>query len=161
MADLCQVPLDDRLGLVIQRARRFVEDQDPRVGDEIGQEVVVIYVEGDPDRPLITGCVYNAEQMPAYKPDDKKTMTCFKSNSSPGGSGFNEIRLDDTAGKEELYIHAQYDMDTLIEHDMKVVFDFAQRITVLDYGSVLAEGTPAEIRASPEVRRRYLGEAIL
>jgi branched-chain amino acid transport system ATP-binding protein len=47
----------------------------------------------------------------------------------------------------------------VIEHDMEIVFDFAQRITVLDYGRVLAEGTPAEIRASPEVRRRYLGEA--
>ncbi|HEX3500149.1 MAG TPA: ABC transporter ATP-binding protein [Stellaceae bacterium] len=47
----------------------------------------------------------------------------------------------------------------VIEHDMEIVFDFARRITVLDYGSVLAEGTPAEIRASQEVRRRYLGEA--
>jgi branched-chain amino acid transport system ATP-binding protein len=47
----------------------------------------------------------------------------------------------------------------VIEHDMEIVFDFAERVTVLDYGSVLAEGTLAEIRASPEVRRRYLGEA--
>jgi branched-chain amino acid transport system ATP-binding protein len=47
----------------------------------------------------------------------------------------------------------------VIEHDMEIVFDFARRITVLDYGSILAEGTPAEIRASAEVRRRYLGEA--
>jgi branched-chain amino acid transport system ATP-binding protein len=46
-----------------------------------------------------------------------------------------------------------------VEHDMDVVYALADRIMVLDYGSVLAEGTPAEVRANPEVRRVYLGEA--
>jgi type VI secretion system secreted protein VgrG len=83
----------------------------------IGQEVVVEFLEGDPDRPLITGRVYNAEQMPPWKLPDAKAVTGLKSNSTPGGGGYNEVSLDDTKGKEKITIHGQHDMATTIEHD--------------------------------------------
>jgi type VI secretion system secreted protein VgrG len=83
----------------------------------IGQEVVVTFLEGDPDQPLIVGCVYNAEQMPPYKLPDNKVMGGWKSNTSPGGGGSNEISFNDTKGKEMVTIHAQYNMGTTVEHD--------------------------------------------
>jgi type VI secretion system secreted protein VgrG len=90
----------------------------------IGQEVVVDFLEGDPDRPLITGSVYNADQMPPYQgngPDakhasDNKVMG-IKSNSTPGGHGYNEWRFDDTRGKEQVFIHAERNMDVRVKHD--------------------------------------------
>jgi type VI secretion system secreted protein VgrG len=83
----------------------------------ISQEVVVNFLEGDPDQPIIVGCVYNADQMPPYKLPDHKVMGGWKSNSSPGGGGYNEISFDDTKGKEMVTVHAQYDMGTTVEHD--------------------------------------------
>lgn len=85
----------------------------------IGQEVVVSFLEGDPDRPLITGLVYNPDQMVAYDLPKEKNKTLIKTNSTPGGNGFNEIRLDDTAGKEQIFVHAQYDFDQRILHDKR------------------------------------------
>jgi type VI secretion system secreted protein VgrG len=79
----------------------------------IGQEVIVSYLEGDPDRPLVTGAVYNAQQVVPYTLPDEQTKSTIKSNTSKGGQGFNEIRFEDKKDSEEMYFHAQ--KDQLIE----------------------------------------------
>jgi len=83
----------------------------------IGQEVIVSYLEGDPDRPIITGLVYNADQMPAYSLPSEKTKSYLKTNSSPGGDGYNELRLEDKKGQEQIFLHAQRNMDTRVRAD--------------------------------------------
>lgn len=84
----------------------------------IGQEVVVTYLDGDPDRPLITGTVYNDDQMPPYTLPAEKTKSTIKTNSSPGGEGFNEIRFEDKKGTEQIFVHAQRNMDVRVRNDM-------------------------------------------
>jgi len=81
----------------------------------IGQEVVVEFLEGDPDFPIVTGSVYNGELMPPYDLPGQQTRSTTKSNSSKGGGGFNEIRFEDKKGSEQVYIHSQKDMDLVIE----------------------------------------------
>jgi type VI secretion system secreted protein VgrG len=85
----------------------------------IGQEVLVSFLEGDPDRPIITGRVYNADSMPPYTLPDNATQSGIKSRSSKGGSSenFNEIRFEDKKGSEELYLHAEKDLTIVVEHD--------------------------------------------
>ena len=83
----------------------------------IGQEVIVTFLDGDPDRPIITGVVYNADQMPPYDPKSDLTKSYIKTNSSPGGEGYNEIQFEDKAGKEMLYFHAQRNMDVRVRAD--------------------------------------------
>ncbi len=85
----------------------------------IGQEVVVDFLEGDPDRPLITGRVYNAEQTVPYGLPGKKMVSGLKSNSTPGGGGYNEFIMDDTKGNELIREHGQFDKDSTIEHDLR------------------------------------------
>ncbi|MDH0301304.1 MULTISPECIES: type VI secretion system tip protein VgrG [unclassified Pseudomonas] len=83
----------------------------------IGQEVIVSFLEGDPDRPIITGRVYNAEQTVPYDLPGGATQSGMKSRSSKGGSpaNFNEIRMEDKKGAEQLYVHAERNMDTVVE----------------------------------------------
>lgn len=83
----------------------------------IGQEVIVDFLEGDPNRPIITGRVFNAECAVPYPLPDNKTMSTMKSSSSKGGEGFNEIRFEDDAGNEEFFIHAQKDMHVRVLND--------------------------------------------
>jgi len=82
----------------------------------IGQEVVVAFEEGDPDRPIIIGSVYNADQMPPYPLPSQKMVSGTRSNSYPGGGGSNELNFDDTKGRERMYIHAQYNQDSVVGH---------------------------------------------
>ncbi len=83
----------------------------------IGQEVIVDFLEGDPDQPIITGRVYNGAAMPPYKLPDEKTKSAIKSYSSKGGGGFNEIRFEDKKGSEQIFIHAEKNQDVRIKND--------------------------------------------
>src|SRR5882757_7765403 len=85
----------------------------------IGQEVIVSFLEGDPDRPIITGRVYNAAEMPPYDLPANQTQSGIKSRSSKGGSpaNFNELRFEDKMGSELLTIHAEKDQEISVEHD--------------------------------------------
>ncbi len=85
----------------------------------VGQEVVVAFLNGDPDRPMVMGTVYNGDNKPPYPLPEGKTQTLFKSFSSPGGNGFNELRMDDTKGKEQLYLHAERDLNLLANNQWK------------------------------------------
>ncbi|HET9985781.1 MAG TPA: type VI secretion system tip protein TssI/VgrG [Longimicrobiales bacterium] len=85
----------------------------------IGQEVIVDFLEGDPDRPIITGRVYNAEQTPPYGVPDTKNQSGIKSRSTKGGGAddYNEIRMDDTKGSELFVVHAQKDKQVTVENN--------------------------------------------
>ncbi len=83
----------------------------------IGQEVIVDFLEGDPDRPIITGRVYHGTNTPPYSLPDEKTKSTIKSDSSLGGGGSNEIRFEDKKGEEEIYLHGQKDWTIAIEND--------------------------------------------
>lgn len=83
----------------------------------VGHEVIVSFIEGDPDRPIVTGHVYHGLNRPPYPLPDQKTMSTLKSNSTKGGDGFNEIRFEDKKGREEIYLHGQKDWNTEILND--------------------------------------------
>ncbi|MEQ8766041.1 MAG: type VI secretion system tip protein TssI/VgrG [Planctomycetota bacterium] len=83
----------------------------------IGQEVIVEFLEGDPDCPLITGSVYNGVQKPPYDPAAQPTVSTWKSSTSKGGQGFNEIRFDDKKDNEQIFIHAQKDAHLRVGND--------------------------------------------
>ena len=82
----------------------------------IGMEVVVEFLDGDPDQPLVTGCVYNAANMPPYELPANKTRSTFKTRTHQG-RGFNELRFEDEKGKEEIFVHGQKDRNTKIENN--------------------------------------------
>lgn len=85
----------------------------------IGQEVIIDFIEGDPDQPIIVGSVYNPETMPPYDLPDNKTQSGVKSRSSKNGTpaNFNEFRFEDKKGSEEVYLHAEKDWTIMVEND--------------------------------------------
>jgi type VI secretion system secreted protein VgrG len=94
----------------------------------VGQEVVVSFLDGNPDRPLIIGSVYNADNMPPYGLPDNKTQSGVKSRSHQGGGSedYNEIRFEDRMGSEQVLIHAQKDLreESEYDHDVQVGNDY-------------------------------------
>ena len=84
----------------------------------IGEEVIVSFLEGDPDQPLITGRVYNDDNMPPYELPGNATQSGIKTRSSKEGTpdNFNEVRFEDKKGSEEVYIHAEKDQNNVVEN---------------------------------------------
>ncbi len=119
----------------------------------IGQEVVVAFLEGDPDRPLVTGCVYNGDNPPPYPLPDEKTKSTIRSASSPGSDGFNELRFEDAAGSEEVFLHAQKDWNVRVENnesqgignDETRNVGHDQTITVKNKQTITVSEGPAEL----------------
>ncbi len=93
----------------------------------IGQEVIVDFLEGDPDQPIITGRVYNADQMPPYTLPDNKTQSGLKSRSTKQGDAttFNELRFEDLKDSEEIYFHAEKNFQRIVENNdtLKIGFE--------------------------------------
>ena len=93
----------------------------------IGHEVIVEFLEGDPDRPIITGSVYNADNMPPYTLPDNMTQSGMKSRSTKEGDGttFNELRFEDKKDEEQVYFHAEKDFERVVENNdtLKVGLD--------------------------------------
>lgn len=87
----------------------------------VGQEVIVSFLEGDPDRPIITGRVYNADQTVPYPLPDNQTRSTFKTRSTTGGGedNYNELRFEDKTGKEQVFIRGEKDFDTRIKNDSR------------------------------------------
>jgi type VI secretion system secreted protein VgrG len=117
----------DRYGKKDQQSSCWIRVSHPWAGKNwgavaiprIGQEVIVDFLEGDPDQPIITGRVYNAEQMPPYGLPANMTQTGIKSRSTLNGNpdNFNEIRFEDKKGSEQLFIHAEKNQDIEVEND--------------------------------------------
>ncbi len=116
----------DRGGEFDENSSCFVRVVQPWAGNgwgfvwlpRIGMEVAVSFVDGDLDRPIVAGCLYNGAHSTPYPLPNEKTKSTIKSESSPGGGGFNELRFEDAAGSEEIFLHAQKDLREVVLHDM-------------------------------------------
>ncbi|WP_339667078.1 type VI secretion system tip protein TssI/VgrG, partial [uncultured Pseudomonas sp.] len=112
---------DDRTSCWLRVASSWAGDRYGGVAiPRVGMEVLITFLEGDPDQPLVTGCLYHKEHEVPYELPAHKTRSVFKTLSSPGGGGYNELRIEDKKGEEQIYLHAQKDWDENIEHDQTV-----------------------------------------
>jgi type VI secretion system secreted protein VgrG len=119
----------DRLGQKNENSSCWIRTSQPWAGGNwgsiwiprIGQEVLVSFLEGDPDRPVITGRVYNADQMPPYTLPDHQTRSTFMSRSSKdgGSANYNELRFEDLKDSEQIFMNAEKDMDLRVENDSR------------------------------------------
>lgn len=129
----------DRLGKKNGQSSCWVRVASPSAGNgwgmislpRLGQEVVVDFLEGDPDQPLITGRVHNAEQLPPYVLPDNATVSTIKSRSKQGKADeFNELRFEDKAGSEYVLLHAQKDRLEFVEETLRTVIGKHEHRTV-------------------------------
>lgn len=115
----------DREGKKDDHASAFVRVAQPWAGPgqgtlrlpRAGQEVLVRFLGGDPDEPLVVGALYHGGHPPPVALPDEKTRSALRSESSPGGGGSNELRFEDAAGDEDLFTHAQRDLVVEVEND--------------------------------------------
>lgn len=113
----------------------------------VGQEVIVDFIEGDPDQPIIVGRVYNQDHMPPYPLPDEKTKSCIKTHSSLGGDGTNEILFEDLKDSEQILIYAQKDLHIRVNNDRVENVDNNSHLTVKkDRFELIKENVHREIK---------------
>ncbi|WP_297790406.1 type VI secretion system Vgr family protein, partial [uncultured Marinobacter sp.] len=105
----------------------------------IGHEVIVSFLDGDPDQPIITGRTYHATNTPPYALPEHKTRTTLKTQTHKG-EGSNELRFEDEADKEQIYVHAQKDLDLLTEHNRTEVIKNDSHLTVENHRNAHIKG---------------------
>ena len=113
------------MGLLVPKASTWLRVSQGWAGNgygqfilpRVGMEVLVSFINGDPDRPIITGCLFNGNNQLPYALPEHKTRSTFKTASSPGGENSNELRFEDKAGREEIYLHAAKDYQERIENN--------------------------------------------
>ena len=126
----------------------------------IGQEVLVSFLDGDPDRPIITGSVYNAEQTVPYAlpgAATKSTMKSYSSKDGPDNAG-NEIRFEDKKGDEELYIHAEKDFNIVVINDQTLVIGNDQDIKIKANTKTLVEEGDMELKVAKGNRKQEISK---
>ncbi|WP_369334285.1 type VI secretion system Vgr family protein, partial [Pseudomonas sp. CAH-1] len=104
----------------------------------IGQDVVIQYVNGDPDQPMITGRTYCGNQLPPYDLPDHKTRMTIKSQTHKG-DGFNELRFEDELGRQEVFIHAEKDQNNVVKHN-ETTFVGNDRSERVDHNETISIG---------------------
>jgi type VI secretion system secreted protein VgrG len=134
-------PLDDRSSCWVRVSQAWAG---PGFGalylPRVGQEVVVEFLDGDPDRPVVSGSVYNRDHPPPLNLPAEKSRSTLRSSSSPGGDGFNELRFEDAAGQEEIWLHAQRNLRVVVENDRIESIGRNQSVLVEQDRSCLIEG---------------------
>lgn len=132
----------DRYGRRDERSSCWIRVSQPWAGQgwgtisipRIGQEVIIDYLEGDPDRPVCTGRLFNADQPAPYGLPDGAHMMGFKSRSTPGGGGFCEMVIHDQKGKELINIHSQKDMVTTVQNTQATVVNGPHQTNTVSSG---------------------------
>ncbi len=120
----------------------------------MGHEVIVSFLDGDPDQPLITGCTYHGVNRPPYPLPEHKTRTVLKT-STHKGEGSNELRFEDEGGREQIFVHAQKDLDLLTEHNRTEVIRGDSHCTVANHQFSHVHG--AEHRTTNGEHRMAIG----
>jgi type VI secretion system secreted protein VgrG len=109
----------------------------------VGSEVVIAFLDGNPDRPLCIGCLYNQQNKPVYDLPGNKTQSGIKTRSSPRKDGFNELRFEDAAGQEEIYIHAEKDFTQVIGNCKTTTIENNETVTIKNDRTETIEGQQA------------------
>ena len=158
----------DRLGANDEKSSCWVRVAEMWAGKQwgmvftprIGQEVLVEFLDGDPDRPVVTGRVYNAAQMPPYALPDNMTQSGLKTRSTKGGGTdtFNELRFEDKKDAEDIYFHGQKDFHRVVEHDDDTKVGNDQSITVKNNRTLLVEEGYEKITISKGDRERTVSK---
>jgi type VI secretion system secreted protein VgrG len=154
----------DRAGAFDDRSSCWIRTMQPWGGagwgvqfiPRVGMEVVVVFEGGDPDKPMVLGSLYNGTHPSPFVLPRDKTRSGWRTQSSPGGKGFNELSFEDAAGGEQVYLHAQRDLDEAVERDHTRGVGEDERIAVARDRAVTVGGDQHLV--TRQVRRELVGK---